>query len=380
MKLHPFSLCLLAMTSQVAADGFDRCFPFEIDENLIDQKHLWYVEVDYLAWFANQQGMSFGTKANISGNGARLNDDRILLTEEQDRFFENRWDSGIRGTFGYTPLYFSWQTVLHYTYFSTKNHHSPLRSDFIFTPNQSFNGLAIIPEYVNVITPTEQSFDIIDISYFLDPVWKLHFNAIDLEFVRQFSLTYDMSLTPSVGLRALLTHQTFQEKVIVDDTTHTIVYLTNFNQHNKFTGIGARVGFDIDYALWEGLELYGNCFAGLIWGYFDVHQKFDQYITTNTILTTLTDETFEHSHQSSLFNLDLAIGFCWNIPFNCSMNRFHLRFGWEQHLFTNMNQFQNFLSKQNTTGTQTSTYLADRNVKRGHLSLSGFVVGLGLDF
>lgn len=176
------------------------------------------------------------------------------------------------------------------------------------------------------------------------------------------------------------THQHFQENISITSISDISGILTQslttafFTQKSTFSGVGAKAGFGLNYSLWKGLHLYGDLAAGILWGWFNVRQKVQKTIQ-NFSLVTNPSEKFNHSHQSSVFNFDIHLGLEWNFLLNANRNSLTFKFGWEQHLFSNMNQFQQFIQ-----ATQTSELTVSRNVNRGDLSLSGFSFGLNYSF
>ncbi len=88
-------------------------------------------------------------------------------------------------------------------------------------------------------------------------------------------------------------------------------------------------------------------------------------------------------------NLDLGLGFKWNYWVKEGSNLLTLKFAWEQHLYTNMNQFQVLNIplesgfdqnnvKATAFGPSIATTRSDRNLQRGDLSLSGLIVFFSL--
>jgi hypothetical protein len=339
-----------------------------------------YAEADALFWYANQEGMSFATKVSLTDNNTNTN------FKENDLFFENKWDYGARGIVGYKPNECSWDVRLVYDYFSTKIHHKEVFGQAISIDSIT-TGSVVAPAYVEAVFPYQTSPAIQQTAnYSLDPLWKLYFNSLDLEFAKEFDLSEDAMIRPHVGLKGLWMDQHFEEAIVVNSVVTSIsnVITSNYSQlfteSNKFSGVGARGGLDIQYSIWGGLDLYGSFAAGLLWGWFNVNQQLNTLMTETSFSNEMNDETFKHSHHSTVFNLDVALGFCWKTLFNCNRNQFSIKFGWEQHLFTNINQFQNFIANRQNGILAPMGSIASRNVVRGNLTLSGFIVGAGVSF
>jgi hypothetical protein len=381
MKSLPLYVAFLA-AAPLAANGFD---PYLTPPNT--GYYLNEVEVEYLLWYANQDGLAFATVNNFEQS--TLN----VTSDEHDQFFKPRWDSGVRATLGFKPADRSWDTRLVYSYFATKIHPRSILGNSTQTSSVPPLGTAIIPDFV----PVDSYFNLVEseihesfyefFDYTLDPSWKLYFNLIDIEVGKDLRLGSTITFRPFIGVRGIFTNQRFEELITVSSLLNqgpsfpliaaNQTYI--FSEKNQFNGGGARGGLDLNFPLLKGLSFYGNFAAGILWGAFSVRQEVNEYYSSAPVSDALTlinvlGEKFNHSHQSSVFNFDITLGLEWNYLFNCNQNMLTFKAGWEQHLFTNINQFQNFISVTNETA------IASRNVQRGDLSLSGFFFGLEYSF
>ena len=331
-----------------------------------------YAELDYLLWYAHQEGMSYATKADYFISGG------VPSIKENDLFLRHPWDSGFKAAFGFKPIGKTWDTKFCYTFFYTKDDPKPVTG---FAQAGDSHQTVVIPDYVSApyfrgrVAPNDT------ISYFVNPVWRLYFNSLDLEFGKDFDLSSDASIRPFFGLKGVFITQKFQESIHFTQTRGAQSQTSNidFQEKNDFSSFGARTGFDINYSLWKGFDFYGNFAGSLLWGWFHVRQILNRLGTSPFGLTDTTNTQFKHSHQSTLFNFDIGLGLRWNYWFNCDRNLLTIKLGWEQHLYTNINQFQKFIDYSQTLGGDAKTTV-DRNIDRGDLTLSGWLFGLTYNF
>ncbi len=145
--------------------------------------------------------------------------------------------------------------------------------------------------------------------------------------------------------------------------------IVDSKNRNSLLGIGPRAGFKARFHFGTGFGLYGNFGANILWGKFNIKQKYRQidYYTSRSPIV-LVAQTRHLSQSGSIFNADLEMGFDWRHNFQRSNLELLLKTGWEQHYYTDIVRFQDFYSQQNSLGTAAYT-------TNGNLSLSGFTFG-----
>lgn len=346
-----------------------------------------FAEVEYLAWYVDQEGMSYATSVDVENVSNISNEVTANSSKGKDLFFKNRWDSGVRGIVGFKPHFRSWDIRAGYTYFATHNSPKEHISTAIATSDPNIiDGTAIVPSYFGVLLPFGQSVS----TYSIKPHWNFDFNQLDVEFNNEFYTTCDTTLRIFGGFRGLKTTQKFDQEIFIFSNISSMIEQTStasFYEKSEFTAFGTRAGFDVNYNLFEGFDLYANFAGAILWGWFHNHQSFhalDLSGSPGPLRDASRDELFNHSHHTAILNIDTGLGIRWNTWLNCHRHLLTLRFGWEQHLYTNVNQLQSFISPpilQAGNGSSTSVKQQtispiDHNIQRGDLSLSGFVFGL----
>lgn len=369
-----------------------------------------YGEVDYLLWYANQEGSSFASTFDIFG--VTQNAKRSENFRTKDEFFRNNWDSGVRAVLGYKPPCRTWDVRGAYVYFANQSRRGfdPLTfNEFTTTTftGQStiISGSAFGVDYLPLVPlnflNNTGSFQLSSIVSNLSAKWNLNFNQADIEFGREFYVACDVTVRPFFGLRGLWENQKYNVRntLAVSGTTtrgggpggaaipnaHRAIgspvteFVTlNFDPSSRFDGFGARAGFDASITLWNCLDLYGNLAGSILWGNAKTKERVTIISVTDLTNIVIQTEQAVHSHHTSVLNLDFGLGFRWNQWMNCGRNLLSLKFGWEQHVYTNINQLQNSVlaNVSGLGGTSGGNGTFDRNIYRGDLSLSGFIFGV----
>lgn len=381
--------CALTLTSPLAAQWQDCGF------NEIYNRPYWdtcdsgiYLELDYLLWFAIQDGISPSTTLDLGGSST--NRGQELTVHSKDNFFRNNWDSGVRAVVGVKPPCKDWDARLGFTHYFTQERKStsPMRRTFFAgdLPSSAF-GQEVVPEFIN------PSADFTGIgSQFTTKnkaLWRLTFNQLDLDFGREFYVACDVTLRPYFGVRGLETNERLQLFYKDDVLRGSSSIAATMDGKSHFRGVGAKGGFDTTITLVDGFDLWGSFSGSIIWGYSRIRQAFNEDVVfgllngkSNAHQPKLNEELTiinhtSHSHQATVFNLDLGMGLRWNQWMNNGRSLLSFKFGWEQHLFSNLNQLQqNVLYTLFNPKSRASQVALDNNVYRGYLSLSGFLFGL----
>lgn len=330
-----------------------------------------YSEVDYLLWYANEDGLSYTTTAQST-----LPISDTVSLSEKDHFFQPGWQSGVRGLWRIDLP--NWDCGVSYTYYyANASDHVSADSDSIPSSNSDSTAGTIIldgpsydlfQEFPGVITAE------------VDASWRLRFQRADLELGRKLPFGNTFTLRPFCGVQAIRIDQkleantdTFFQSLAsgspVKDTIDT--YNTN-----RLMAIGGRMGLGGSCLLGCGFNLYGNFSGSVLWGQFKIKQTYNQKDAyPNEQRTSIAKEFIEHSHNASIFNFDAAAGIKWNHSF-CHKYELGITLGWEEHFYTNINRFQNFCVYQ--INSANTIYSFNHNEQKGNLSLSGLVLGLSL--
>lgn len=328
-----------------------------------------FIEVDYLLWFAEQDGTSFSTAIELASptSGVQL---QTTSQIDQDNFFKTRFHSGVKAILGYQPPMKSWDMRALYTYFSSTEHRNfgPFFLDGV--PGSSVAGTFVIADYIETLGQA-----IANVTSTFASEWKLTFNQVDLEVGQDFYLSKEVTLRPFFGMRGLFVTQDFtilKVNSMAGGIFSTGASTIHFDPRIGFDGFGARVGFVGSVDLFYGFNLYGSASGSILWGKAHVSSLINSSVGSNgdTLVDTL--NAVHQSHFTSSLNLDLEAGIQWQhfLDFGRQMVTFKL--GWENRIYTNMNYLQNTTQVLNILNTFA---VEDQNVYRGDLSLCGFIIG-----
>lgn len=350
---------------------------------------MFYAEVDYLLWYANQSGLSYTMTADVTST---VTSSPVTTTEvdQKDNYFKNNWDSGVRVALGFKPMNFCWDAKASYTYFYTGDSPKERVGEFSSSAQGNPSGNIIFSEfYDNIINNIEGTTT----TYSNKSRWKFDFNQLDLEMGREILLVHDMIFRPFWGVRGLETQQKLSMEVsqpyILGSLSMPVLGMSDsqFRAKNRFTGVGIKTGVDTGIALGGGFELSGQITGSLLWGRFSVNEFQNLIVSFDSIITdanTLNDN-YHRKFHSTIYNFDLFLGIKWNYRFSCGQNLLSLKAGWEQHYFSEMNQFQNpdalaVTNQSLLTNPAYNTLTVNHNFQRGSLSLQGFIFSLALSF
>jgi hypothetical protein len=200
---------------------------------------------------------------------------------------------------------------------------------------------------------------------FASAKWEMHYNMFNLQLGKSYLVSKKLALTPFIGvhggwikrdLHTILSNQPFNSSQI---DTHSSV---------NYWGVGPRLGFNSEWKIGRGFEVFGNLASALLCG-----ASYDEEITslatsegvpidTSDIFT---DITKKHGKSRLVPAIQMMLGLGWNKCFNRSSHDYFvdLRAAWEVNYYWNM---QNFLSSQ---GIQ-QTYVFPTSLQLGGLTAS----------
>lgn len=296
-----------------------------------------YGEIDYLLWFANPNGLKTPTVA--TGKSPNLG---------------SEFNSGVKAALGIQAS--SWDTQACYYYYST-------------SPQAKATA-----EIATILSSSPSTAGI----YSVGESWKLNLNRLDLEFGRRIFFGDWFLLRPFFGLQGIDAGQTFDldvRTVFLDlETGLQATQKSKSDNTNSLLSIGAKAGSCVNIQLGSEFGFYGNFALNLLWGSFDIKQK---YSLTDAYSDGSSDELVNQTRNTllhdSIFSCDLALGADWKHVFSKKKIELLLKAGWEQHFYSDMVRFQDFYLQQTSLGT------AAYNTQ-GNLSLSGFNFGISVKY
>lgn len=192
--------------------------------------------------------------------------------------------------------------------------------------------------------------------------WRFHFNNINAEIGRNYLNSWCVSFRPFMGLQGGWQDQYLDIEYVYNNQTETLDNQVNF--HQKFIGIGPRLGFEMGYTLIENIQLFSLLAAAMLWSSYELS-------TVNKERGHSTTEPFKFRHSSTSNdrqvspNLDFQCGFRYSRLFCRNVFRLTLQASWELQVWYGMNQINN-------------PYVS--NGSRGDLSMQGLTVRGQIDF
>ncbi len=286
-----------------------------------------FITGDVLYWKAKQDNLDYA--AEFSVNTATT--PQIVAESILEPHF--RWGWGFRIDAGYGfGRRDDWELDGIWTYFHSKGSGSTSlpASNKIGTPT-TFSSQEIIPSWGEFLG---------NFAFEASSHWGLHLNLFDFELAKNYFMSKRLSARPHVGLRGAIIHQNIDANYLAGlyITQRFLVgagsggnFSTSMNAKNHYSGIGPRIGTNL---LWQFLShwgLYGNISASLLYGRFNVSQKYSGLIVTHIpsiifpINATVPGSMQNHRHAWRVrTNVDSGVGLEWETFFAKTM---HLTLG-----------------------------------------------------
>ena len=242
-----------------------------------------------------------------------------------------RFDPGIRAQFGVRPKHDDWEFDAVWTHFYAKS--SGSTSDSVF-PN-------FYPPSATVSTSTSAT-------------WRLNMNVADLELSRATYISKWLSTRPYLSLRGAWIGQ----KYLINSNG---VANSSSDMQSYLYSVGPRGGFDLKFGLGQGLYVFNDSSAAMLWGYFKN--------TQNTLGATSYYRNM--NVHTTTFNVDMSLGLGWDRLVDEGHYRVSLRGSWDHSIYFDANYFASYPALATIDAFDTA---------RGNLSLEGFTFAFRLDF
>lgn len=326
----------------------------------------WEVEEDNLAYIRERDDTTVTT---VVGRTTTITDNR---TEKLIELGSN-WTGGYRLGLDYAVPCSCWDIGLVFTHIDNKKCSSKS------SPNDAIRtvvGTTTTVTLASLIdTGIQFGSDALSSVSHADATWKLDFNTLDLKAGQHFAFLKCFDLHPFLGLRYLDIHQKYRIALRSQDDlslpSNTFGYARTIS-HSRYWAVGFQGGFDLDWKIGCGFNLYSQVAGGLVYGRQNSREHLLQLTTVrNTIVNTT---ILEFSDQEALFNdkndqcranFDLVLGLAWTaLITNCSSVTFNV--GWEFHKFFDQNFFRSIGTNIGDTG--------------GDLLLQGVTFGASYNF
>lgn len=329
--------------------------PFNIfaDEKLPEDSHHWgfRAQGELLIWKAEEDNLEYAVKIDEPRIASPIN-----LGKGSCKSVNPDWDVGFKLGLSYISHFDNWELKCLWTRFhpdTVKSHVSTEDSFYepiymLWSSGESRN---------NNVQGTGGAAG-------ASAKWDLDYDTLDLNLNRQFFLSRNLSLRPSIGLQSAWIRQDLHVKykeAPFGGTTGSLIYKFD----NDFWGIGLQGSLDTRWRISSHFGLYGSASGSLLWGPFKVKQDGTGTVTTGFPSTSPLIH-IRNSYHTVQGSIDLAIGIESGFTFHHGRREVLFNFGWEQLIWFNQNQLIN--------GINTST--VNTNIVHGDLGLSGFVLGV----
>jgi len=301
-----------------------------------------FLEAQALYLHATEDGMDFAIENN---SAASFLDGRVKNARYD-------WNWGFRIGAGYNLPHDGWDLFLNWTWFHSRGHQD----------KNALLGQVLIATRANA-SDTEGDVQAVQAEH----NQRLHLNLIDLEIGREFFVSKSLTFRPHMGLRTGWIYRNFDVEYAGGTQLANTALKDTF--HNRYRGMGLRSGFDTQWGLGNGVSLYGELAASLLYGRHHVHGE--EVVRTSPTGTSTPKQDTHNRPAMMRAMMDLGAGLRWDHLFYDDSYRIRLQAGWEQHVLFGFNRDIDF-GNQTLRGKFTSN--------RGDLALSGVSFKARFDF
>jgi hypothetical protein len=261
------------------------------------------------------------------------------------------WNPGFRVGFGYYMNHDAWCVNAYWTYIRIKNDKNSTKPS---------NGVLLplwMPAYLNF------AGDDTACSHASER-WTGKFNTLDIMMGKPFHPSRFFILQPFFGIRAAWIDQDIIARYTLSDTVKMIA-------KNDFWGVGLRGGFESEYLMGCGWNLFGHLSTSMLYGKFDTSQQLGYGTYGNYEL----DQDFYKNNP----NLEMKLGISWGQFFAKNTYHVSLKVAYEFHQWFKQNQLRRFLDGGAANTPETAAISSNMPVN-GDLSFNGFSFRLQFDF
>jgi len=260
------------------------------------------LSADFLFWRADTNDAELAIQATVTttSTGNSVNKNVLPLN--------GKWEPGYRLAFEYEFGDFDqWNFALTYTYF---------RGDSV---HKSVNTGTITTKFLRQ-----------DWSTFLGPIdssasgkWNVNLNVADIEIGRQYKITPKIAVRPHGGVRLAWLNYHYNANYdgvwYINSAQKTAS--TSMKAKSDFNAGGLEGGTQLHWNFFKNLGLIADVNVSLLYGHFDVNEKFAGADTSTGSLVPVT-ERYKESMNGVRTNLDILLGLQGGIF--CCKDKVHL--------------------------------------------------------
>lgn len=315
--------------------------------------------VDFLYWDSAVDEMELATSRTTTLDGT---------VNKRIKMEDGKWKPGVR--LGYSHLFTNfdkWDLVAFWTYYKGESTHASTGS------TATSNPCATCPRqnWSNLFGPQVLS---------AKGEWDLKLNLLDLELGRTFNATHHIDIRPYFGIRGawldLQSHNSYNGAWIINGTTYT--ERTSFKGRSDFSGAGLRGGVNFNWGFAKYVSLFTNFAGSLLWGNFDIKERFHGADATSGTLERVNEE-YKQSFVALRTNLEALIGLKYTKTSRSGKHVVSFMAAYEMSKWFRFNELFTVNRVLETTDTSTSATFLENHVS-SDIGFQGLTCRLMFDF
>lgn len=324
-----------------------------------------YITGSFIYWKAAADYLDYAYLDNTSSSDPNSYLNIIFLGKDIEPDFE--YKPGFKVGLGYKINRDNWDVFGQYTRFHQKTDSSVSSGN-----NQHIH--AIWLNFVNFLVLGE------DLGAFrkADSSWKTNFDIIDAEIGRSFFCGKYLTLRPSLGLRNLWLHQSFN---LIYTSLNNSVIVTSFNKANSW-GIGPRFALKNDWNIGCNFKIIGDFALAIL------HVNDRILISQHNPMFPIaephspTDTIFSNENKLSCVKpiMDLSLGLGWGKAFFCNKSFLDLRLSYDYSVYFTQDTIKIGSTQIVPVGSGQEAIVGQGNGNQGNLTIEGFTFTARWDF
>lgn len=288
----------------------------------------WFLTLDVLYWQSKVEGAQYAF--SVPSNTSAM---KLQATTREPRF---DWTFAFKAGLGYNFFHDGWDARAEYTYFRNEasDSYAVTSPAAIFPQDPAFLGVTAANQldYANKVFA--------DFATSSNGNLKLNLNDLILDLGRAFFVSKNLSLRPSIGLKA--TWLTLKGNarftgggVAFSGTFAGVTYSVDglgantaygtINQ--KLFGLGPRAGVDTKWHLGNDISVYGNVAGALLFGYFKSDSQATYSALPNNILS------LSGRWHRLVPTVDFELGLMYDRYIMCDTQHFSISLGYETQYY-----------------------------------------------
>lgn len=259
-----------------------------------------HIDADVLYWKAHLSALELDA-GRTSMSEVITDGVSIFTTDEFDTDPHFKWKTGYRIAAGYQFDCSNWELAAIWTHFQD-------------------NGNKNISEDSTTTNTTK---------------CRIQFNQIDGILVYHDTKCSSFNFTPFFGVRGARIHEGIRAHLVTDISiapSTTATETKNFDDSQRYWGVGPIVGLQGDWDIGCGFSIYGTAAAALLYGKYKIHFD-DSDVFTAPINRQVFGTIDRHTHGFDC-NIDLALGVQWQTEI-CECYQLNFKLGFEHHQYFN---------------------------------------------